>query len=695
MQSDRRVALIIGCGAYSVGKPLDNPLRDATAMEACFQRLGFHEVTLVPDPKLGRLGRALADFAAAAEDAEMAALYFAGHGIEASGNNYLIPCDAELGHARRLDFEAVKLADIMRAIHDPRRHLRLIILDACRNNPYRDRMRGLDARRSVEGGLGYVEPRGNMLVAYAAEHGRTALDGDRDGNSPYAKALLSHLETPNLDIRLVFGRVRDDVVRHTKEDQTPHLYGTLGGQEIYLKANGASAPVPPQAPPLQPQSAPPRGRADQLWDEFTIGTTMEPELIQAYIGQMEREGEPLAVWKARKRLHEVVAGLKRRDEADWAAALAADTEAAYQHYLQSRPLGSRADEARTRLAKLAEDAAWRLARDAFVLQDDAAGMAALSSFLAGFPESDRAATAKEYLTTIEGRSLAAKGFVRVAVWTPKSRESRWIAPGSGGDESHVFRDFEYSPEMVIVPRGEFMMGSSPQYIAARAKKEYMDDLEDEGPQHRVIIPEPFAIGRYAVTFAEWDAFVAAGGGSHSPADQGWGRADRPAIHVNWEDAQAYLAWLSELSGATYRLPSEAEWEYAARATTMTLFWWGSSISTKRANYDGTYCGGQKGEYRKETVPVKSFEPNPWGLNQVHGNVWEWVEDCWHDSYKDKPEALKANGWAWTANGSNLRVIRGGSWLNEPSFLRSAFRVEIGPGDRENHIGLRVARTLTA
>jgi len=215
----------------------------------------------------------------------MAAIYFAGHGIEASGNNYLIPCDAELGHARRLDFEAIKLSDIVRTIDNPRRHLRLIILDACCNNPYRGTMRGLDVRRSVEGGLGYVEPRGNMLVAYAAEHGRTALDGNWGGNSPYAKALLSHLETPNLEIRLLLGRVRDDVFRHTKEEQTPHLYGTLGGQEIYLKRNGATTPGPPE-PVTQPlQSEPLRSRADQLWEEFKISTAFDLELIQAYIAQ--------------------------------------------------------------------------------------------------------------------------------------------------------------------------------------------------------------------------------------------------------------------------------------------------------------------------------------------------------------------------------------------------------------------------
>ena len=309
MQSDRRVALIIGCGAYSLAAPLANPVHDATALEACFKKLGFDEVTLVTNPKLADLVRQLADFSAAADDAEVAVIYFAGHGIAANSQSYLIPCDAELGHARRLDFEAIKLADIMRAIENPRSQLRLIILDACRNNPYRSRMRGGDARRSVEGGLAYVEPHGNMLVAYAAKHGQTALDGDWEGYSPYAKALLAHLETPNLEIRLLFGRVRDDVLHFTKGEQTPHLYGALGGQEIYLMRGGAATPRP-QEREL------PRSRADHLWDEFNISTTTDQELIQAYIAQMELENAALAVYAARKRLEELRPDAKRHSSLD-------------------------------------------------------------------------------------------------------------------------------------------------------------------------------------------------------------------------------------------------------------------------------------------------------------------------------------------------------------------------------------------
>jgi formylglycine-generating enzyme required for sulfatase activity len=199
----------------------------------------------------------------------------------------------------------------------------------------------------------------------------------------------------------------------------------------------------------------------------------------------------------------------------------------------------------------------------------------------------------------------------------KRAETEATKPG------RVFRDCADCPEMVVVPAGSFTMGSPPGEEGRS---------ETEGPQRKVTIARPFAVGKFEVTFTEWDACVAAGGCKHNPNDQGWGRGGRPVIDVSWNDiTREYLPWLSRKTGKTYRLLTEAEWEYAARAGTTTPFWWGSSISTSQANYHGptTYGGGPKGEYRQKTVPVDSFAANLWGLYNVHGNVWEWVEDCWH------------------------------------------------------------------
>ena len=165
------------------------------------------------------------------------------------------------------------------------------------------------------------------------------------------------------------------------------------------------------------------------------------------------------------------------------------------------------------------------------------------------------------------------------------------------------------------------------------------------------------------------------------------------INVSWDNAKEYAAWLSRKTGKTYRLLSEAEREYVTRAGTTTPFWWGSSISTSQANYNGrsTYDGAAQGEFRQKTLSVDSFQPNPWGLYQVHGNVWDWVEDCWNESYQGAP----SDGSAWTSSGvCGRRVVRGGSWVNVPRILRSANRNRGTAGDRDDVSGFRVGRTLT-
>jgi formylglycine-generating enzyme required for sulfatase activity len=247
----------------------------------------------------------------------------------------------------------------------------------------------------------------------------------------------------------------------------------------------------------------------------------------------------------------------------------------------------------------------------------------------------------------------------------------------------VLKECEQCPEMIVVPAGTFTMGSPASEPGHEG---------DEGPQHSVRIGKPFAVGRFAVTFDEWDACVTDRGcNGYKPLDQGWGRGRRPVINVSWDDAKAYVAWLSRKTRKSYRLLSEAEREYVTRAGTTTPFWWGTSITTSQANYDGNspYAGGSKGEFRNKTVPADTFQPNAWGLLQVHGNVREWVEDCYHDSYADAP----SDGSAWVSGGCLGRVARGGSWQGDPEYLRSAFRHWDLPDYRVDLLGFRVGRTL--
>ena len=199
--------------------------------------------------------------------------------------------------------------------------------------------------------------------------------------------------------------------------------------------------------------------------------------------------------------------------------------------------------------------------------------------------------------------------------------------------------------------------------------------------HQVTISQSFAVSKYEITFEDYDRFA----GSGTTDDQGWGRGRLPVMKVSWNDAREYVAWLSAQTGRSYRLLSEAEWEYAARAGSATKYAWGNSIESNRANCYG--CGSQW-DY-EQTAPVGSFEPNAFGLHDMHGNVYEWVEDCWNGSYEGAP----ADGSAWLSGDCERRIVRGGAWDDFPDDLRVALRVSAGSDRRDSYYGFRVARTL--
>ena len=252
---------------------------------------------------------------------------------------------------------------------------------------------------------------------------------------------------------------------------------------------------------------------------------------------------------------------------------------------------------------------------------------------------------------------------------------------AGPQPGSVFRDCDQCPEMVVIPEGRFRMGD----LSGAGDS-------DEKPVHDVTIASPFAVGKYEVTFAEWDACVAGGGCTHRPADSGWGRGTRPVINVSWDDTQAYVRWLSRETGNPYRLLSEAEWEYVARAGSTTKYWWGNAADHDHANYGKDECCGGAvagADLWEHTSPVGSFEPNAFGLFDTAGNVWEWVEDCWNENYRGAPR----NGSAWKSGNCDKHVLRGGSWRLYPRFLRSANRFRYYSGLRYVDFGFRVARTL--
>lgn len=250
------------------------------------------------------------------------------------------------------------------------------------------------------------------------------------------------------------------------------------------------------------------------------------------------------------------------------------------------------------------------------------------------------------------------------------------------DIGDYFRDCALCPDMARAPAGAVLLGSP----ASEPTRQ-----DTEGPQTHIVFTAPFAISAHEVTFEEWQACVDGGGcNAYTPSDIGWGRGRRPVVTVSYEDAQGYAAWLSAETGFDYRLPSEAEWEYAARAGGASAFSFGRSVTTDEANFNGNYpYFGDKGEYRRRTTPVASFTPNAFGLYDMHGNVWEWTADCWTPGHT----GAAADGAPVTTSACTARVIKGGAWNTGGWRLRAAHRLPKPAGARENDIGFRVARSL--
>jgi formylglycine-generating enzyme required for sulfatase activity len=231
------------------------------------------------------------------------------------------------------------------------------------------------------------------------------------------------------------------------------------------------------------------------------------------------------------------------------------------------------------------------------------------------------------------------------------------------------------PEMIVIPAGGFTMGSP---VAEQGR--YISS-----PQHAITLAKRFAVSEFDVTFADWDACVSVRG-CPQVGDSGMGRGTTPAVNISWDEALQYVTWLREMTGQPYRLLTEAEWEYAARAGTTTAYYWGDEIGKGNADCNG--CGS-KWDYR-EASPVGSFKPNAFGLYDMAGNVWQWVQDCFHDDYNGAP----GDGSAWIVGDCSQRVVRGGSWYEFPPNLRSADRGKESSGERNYGVGFRVGRTLT-
>ena len=592
--AERRVALVIGNSIYRHAGELTNPKNDAADMAAALKKVGFQVIEGFDLDKTA-FDRKVREFVTALTAAEAGLFFYAGHGLQVGGQNYLMPVDAELTTAASLEFEMVRL-DIVQRIMEGSTSTNILFLDACRNNPLaRNLARALGTRSAEIGrGLAPVESGSGTLISFSTQPGNVALDG-AGRNSPFAGSLAKHISESNEDLSALLIGVRNDVIRETQRRQVPWEHSALT-QRFFFKVTINVLPPAQSVQPAQPRQEPSEAERNWLLVKETTNRAILEEFIKQY-------GGTFYAILAQARLEE----LKNQQTA------------VSPPQQQSTPPR---------------------------------------------PEPQVAAVVPPVVPArpCEGVALA-------------SLSSRTARPLIANEEcalkpKDVFKECAKCPEMVVVPAGSFTMGS-PASEEGRSK--------DEGPQHLVTFAKPFAVARFAITFEQWDACLADNGcdgvrisdfswGRGNPV---WGRGNRSVTNVYWSLAKAYVAWLSRKSGKPYRLLTESEREYVTRAGTATPFWWGATISA-----------GQ------------SSEPNPWGLYQVHGNIWEWTEDCWHDTYLGAPS--DGSAWEITNRGSSCaHALRGGFWQSAWQQLRSAARLARGPAERADDIGFRVARTLTA
>jgi formylglycine-generating enzyme required for sulfatase activity len=540
-----RVALVLGNAAYS-DAPLRNPLNDAQDLAAKLRGLGF-DVTVATNRNRSQMTAAIRDFGLRAAGADAALFYFAGHGVQVRGRNFLLPVGQPFADEAEVETDAVDVNSVLAGMEEAGAKVSLLILDACRTSPLKRR------GRSSARGLARMDAPSGALIAFAAQPGAEAQDGD-GRNGVFTKHLLAHIEAQGMPVEQMFKRVRADVERETGRRQSPREESSLTAEFHF-------------ASPFAPLTPDNRGAVE---------------------------------------------------DAAWALCQNGATRLPCDDYLSGWPQGRYAALARTRIR-------------------------------------DLAAAARPVTQTQPAQAAPDQ----------PSGGQRFTVNGVGF-------------EMRAIPAGSFLMGSP---------SDEPDRASDEGPQRRVSV-RAFQMGKTEVTQGLWQAVM----GSNASGFSNCG-ANRPVEHVSWNDVQSFIQRLNQQTGRRFRLPSEAEWEYAARAECETPFTVGeqcrSRIEVSEANFDGnyTYNGSSKGEYRNRTTPVTSFKANGWGLYDMHGNVGDWVQDC-YGPYSAAP----SDGSAKEESNCGRHVLRGGGWGHFPRGLRSACRSWDTPGDRGHYTGFRLART---
>ncbi|KPA08762.1 secreted protein containing Sulphatase-modifying factor [Candidatus Magnetomorum sp. HK-1] len=621
--AEKRIALVIGNSDY-IFSPLSNPINDAKSMESALINCNF-EVSRRLNVNRQEMFEAIREFGDKIKRADVGLFFYAGHALQVKGENYLIPIGADVQKEHEVRFQCLEASLVTSNMESASNPLNIIILDACRNNPFR-------SFRSTSSGLAEMRAPVGTIIQYATAAGSVAKDYDElsGKNGLYTSKLLKYIQTPGLEINMMFRKVREEVHYASQKKQTPWETGSLMGGQFYFKpllAAGSHTIVKPQ--PFAKNGA------------VHIETT--PSSADIYINNEYRGQSPLdeqGIQPGNIRIQVKKTGYKtlQRTETIISGQIKYIT-----FYLETEittgKLTVKPEDARIRILNIREKfyQGIQLAPGNYQIEISKQGYK----------------THTQWIPIKAGDTVDLKIDLKPLVY-----------------EKQTFTN-SFGMTFVRIPAGYFQMGS-PGSEPERGSDEI---------QHKVTLTRDYYMQTTEVTQGQWKRIM----GNNPSRFKNCGD-QCPVETVSWNDVKEFINQLNKMDrDRNYRLPTEAEWEYAARAGTRGPFAFGNCLNTNDANYDGNYplSGCSKGKYRKKTIPVGSLRKNSWGLYDMHGSVWEWCQD-WYGVYP-KRDVIDPTG----PSAGSPRVVRGGCWDGNASYCRSADRNGIRPEYRYSLLGFRL------
>ncbi len=582
--SQKRIALVIGNGAYTKAKSLPNPPNDAADMAKALGDLGF-EVLLGVNQNKRQIETLIRDFGAKlANSGGTGLFYYAGHGIQVGGENYIVPIDADIPEEDEVAYSAVPISLVLTKMTTAKNDLNIVILDACRNNPFARSWRSFRDNSNSDG-LAKISPPTGTLVLYATEPGKVASDG-AGRNGLFTEALLKQITKPNLEYDQMVRAISADVWQRSNKAQLPWKEGnTL--QEFYFAKTQTNTPI-----------------------------TKTPTKVEA-VAEKDKAAVEREAWDLIKN--------------------STDPQE-FRDFLKDFPTGANVNNAKIKL----EQTVWEAVKDS-------KDKAKISAYLNEFPNGANVPLARIKLRQLETAATVTNNPTTTTNNNPTANRT-------AGAISKAKLPNGAEMSFAYIPAGEFQMGSNNS---------------DEKPIHTVKISQGYFMGQTEVTQAQWQAVMGNNPSYFKDCP------NCPVEQVSWEDAQQFIAKLNgQNDGYKYRLPTEAEWEYAARAGTTGDY---------AGNLDS--MGWYSANSGKKTHEVATKQANAWGLYDMHGNVWEWCQDSYEANYYAKSPTTDPTG----ATSGSGRVNRGGGWLAPAGYLRSAYRNGSPPSYRSGYLGFRVVR----